>query len=103
MMDWLEPWVPVSDETERVGLEAELHRELGPGHVLFRRLARAIARRHDRDDVLFEVGQPAQFAVVHLTYAAHPEKEPWPMADLFDTLAAFVEGRMKPDHEKPGG
>lgn len=98
-VEWLEPWSAVVDDGMRAQLESELAKELGVGHVLFGRPTRALARRHDQDDVLYAVGSPSQVAVVHLSYAANPDQPPWPSTTLFDNLMAFIEGRMKPDHE----
>ena len=52
-----------------------------------------------QDDVLYAVGSPSQLAVVHLSYAAKPDQPPWPSTTLFDNLMAFIEGRMKSDHD----
>ena len=97
-LEWLEPWAPV-DELLRDALERELDRELVAGHVLFGREIRALARRHDRDDVLFVAESPRQFAVVHLTYARETRPE-WPHAMIFGSLQEFAEGCMVPDHEE---
>ena len=95
---WLEPWSAV-DERHREGLERELQRELIAGHVLFGREVRAVGRRHDRDDVLFAAGGPSELAVVHLTYAREATPD-WPHAMLFASVAEFVEGCMRPDHDE---
>ena len=98
-VEWLEPWSAVVDEGMRAKLESELAKEVGRGHVLFQRPTRALARRHNQDDVLYAVGSPSQLAVVHLSYAAKPDQPPWPSTTLFDNLMAFIEGRMKSDHD----
>jgi hypothetical protein len=98
-VEWLKPWSAVVDDEMRGKLESELAREVGRGHVLFQRPTRALARRHDQDDVLYAVGSPSQLAVVHLSYAAKPDRPHWPSTTLFDNLMAFIEGRMKPDHD----
>ena len=100
---WLEPWSAVVDDGMRAMLESELAKEVGRGHLLFQRPTRALARRYDQDDVLYAVGSPAQLAVVHLSYAAKPDQPPWPSTTLFDNLTAFIEGRMKPDHDEYAG
>jgi hypothetical protein len=102
-MEWLEPWSAVIDEAMRAKLEGELAREVGRGHILFRRPARALARRYDQDDVLFAIGNPSQLAVVHLTWAAHPEGPAWPSTSLFDEMSGFAEERMKRDHDEYAG
>jgi len=93
---WLEPWTLI-DAPEREAFERELLRELLPGHVLFGRTARAIARCTDRDDALFIVDGPRQLAVVHLTYSRATSGDR-PHAMIFETVSDFVEGCLSPDH-----
>ena len=96
-VELLEPWQRVnSAET----LETELARELEPGHRLHGRHGlRALARRADRDDVLF--ANETLAAVVHLTWAK--ESDPaWPSADLYPSLEAWITQRMEPDHAAHG-
>jgi hypothetical protein len=101
---WLDPWERVRAE-HRAALESELTSEIGPGHPLYRRPARAIARRSDCDDVLFHVESPEEFVVVHLTYASHPEEPPWPHSERFSSLPDFTSrpsslpaALARPDH-----
>ena len=102
-VEWLEPWSAIVDDEMRAQLEGEVAREAGRGHPLFQRPARALARRYDQDDVLYEVGSPSQLAVVHLTYAPKPDQPPWPWTTLFDSMTAFIDARMRPDHEEYAG
>jgi hypothetical protein len=102
-VEWLEPWSAVVDDGTRADLEDELAKEVAPGHLLFKRPARALARRHDQDDVLYAVGNPSQLAVVHLSYATKPDNPPWPSTAVFKDVTAFIEGRMKLDHEEYAG
>ena len=82
-----EPWRAVASDDER--LAAELQREVGPGHVLFGKNVRVIARRFDRDDVLCEVeGTVPSFAVVHLTWTGKRDLDPgFPRTTLYRSLA----------------
>lgn len=48
------PWQPLSDSRAEA-FSLELMRELSPGHELYGIVAKAIAARIDRDDVLFEL------------------------------------------------
>jgi hypothetical protein len=58
-------------------LEAELRRELCAAHPLFNLPVRAIARRGDRDEVLFRSACDDRVFVVHLTWSE--ENDPrWP-------------------------
>jgi hypothetical protein len=89
---WIEPYSPD-------GLAAELQREVGPGHPLFGKSARALAVARDRDDVLFEIndGSNVQYAVVHLTW--QKESNPlWPGTEFFSSLESWIEW-MKADHD----
>ena len=96
IIDFLEPWVALTD-AQRSRFEEELRRELTPGHVLAGAAFRAIARRQDCDDVLFElVGDGV--AVVHLTWSRETDAR-WPRTERFASLAEWAERRMKPDHE----
>lgn len=93
----LRPWRSVAREPE---LEAQLERELGPDHPLHRVGARAIARRQDNDDVLFALDAgPAEFAVVHLTWARDHADTGWPKFELYDTLAEWKRRCMQRDHD----
>ena len=75
--DWPEGWCGLV-EGQAAAFEAELARELAPGHPLARALAegrvRAVGVARGSDDVVFAVkGEKAPFAVVHLAW---PEPEP---------------------------
>jgi hypothetical protein len=81
-----EPWVPVGDGR---ALEAELARELAPGHRLFGKKLHALARRVDCDDVFF--ANADSFAVVHLTWRRAREPDPrWPATEVYRSLADFA-------------
>lgn len=71
------PWhrLDVADFAASIALERELARELPEGHALAGLTARPLARRLDRDDVLFEIDGKGPF-VVHVTWSAHPERDP---------------------------
>ena len=88
---WLAPWHPIQDaEAERV-LAQELRAELSKRHVLHGIAVRAVGRRQDCDDVLFELLHGSgRFAVVHLTYSQHPEPDPrWPDTTVYDNWPHF--------------
>lgn len=90
-VNWLEPWA-ILHPTERGDVERELRREIGRGHILHGRNARALLRRVDRDDVLFVLNVPVQLAVVHLTFTAmSPERPPWPTTETYDQVWKFVD------------
>ena len=90
-IDFVGPWIAVG--SERVSFEEELRRELSSGNALSCFDVRAIGRRVDCDDVLFEVcNEEADFklALVHLTWNGRAELNPWPVVELFTDVEAFV-------------
>jgi hypothetical protein len=94
----LEPWTAVNNAR---GLETELARELVPGHRLHGRPnLRAVARRADRDDVLFVSDTIA--AIVHLTWAKEADPTQ-PSTEIFSSIEDFVSRRMNPDHDDFAG
>jgi hypothetical protein len=94
---WLEPWVATGDTAP--ALARELAAEVGPGHPLFGASVAALARRLDRDDVLFAVAGDARHAVVHLTWGGRLESDPaWPAVTFYASLADWVERSMKPEY-----
>lgn len=98
---WLIPWHPVEDGSPDDGIARELYSELSQKHVLYGIPARAIGVRQDCDDTLFELlDGSGRLAVVHLTFAQHPESDPlWPDTHLFGSWEDFRLNCMKPDHE----
>jgi hypothetical protein len=99
-LEWLDPWQATAPGLEAEALEAELAREVGPGHVLAGRRAVAVGRRVDNDDVLFHLSDgPTLLAVVHLTWTSQRERKPeWPYTVLYHSVADFAERCMRPDH-----
>lgn len=96
---WLEPW------TKTVGgaddsMAQELHREVGVEHVLHGAKVVTVARRIDCDDVLFASDDPAKpLAVVHLTFAQHPEPAPrWPDTKIYQGWEDWRDRCMIPDN-----
>ena len=94
-MKFLEPW----HEAHDASLVAELSRELARGHVLFGIPVKVLARRHDRDDVLFELADgSSRLAQVHLTFQVESSSA-WPSARLFPDWDAWLES-MRRDHDE---
>jgi len=94
---FLIPWKTLS--VNNGAADAELHREIGPNHVLYGRSPRAVGVTVESDDWLFELDD-GTFAQVHLTYTQTP---PETLADLprtriFETLADWMLDTMMPDH-----
>ncbi len=71
---------------------AELIHEVNSRHVLFGFSASAVARRFDRDDVLFvgELDGP-MLAEVHLTYRGNTERSPnFPLTTLYRSFEEWA-------------
>jgi hypothetical protein len=88
-MKFVTPWVPAGQQGE--DLVRELEREIGDRHPLWGRRTRALARRIDADDVLFEItGDDTSYAVVHLTWSGKQEIDPrWPRVEFFPSLESW--------------
>jgi hypothetical protein len=101
-VEWLEPWWPVATTPDlAAAYERELAAELGDGHPLYGVPLAAFGKHDGSDDVLFRLlDESGRVAVIHLTWARHPEPPPWPGFELFSSLEAFAAGRMRPDHEQ---
>jgi hypothetical protein len=97
-VEWPYPFSSIEHPQDKRALEAELTRELKPGHPLFGLWAAAIGRRHDQDDVVFELLDGSnRIAEVHLTWSGNNEKPPWPGTTLFENFPAWVEA-VKAEH-----
>jgi hypothetical protein len=100
-VNWLDPWWHAADERPDLAAayERELAAELGAGHPLFGVPLAAVGKHDGSDDVLFQVlDGSGRVAVVHLTWARHPEPPPWPGFEFFPNLEAFAEERMRRDN-----
>jgi hypothetical protein len=90
-MDWPDDWWPI-DAATAAAFEAELQREMSPGHPLFGLPLRAIGQGGNGDDVLFTVADGSErVAAVHLTWARAAECPPWPGSELYEGFAAWAE------------
>ena len=88
-MQWPDGWEQLAPD-ERQALEAELRREVTPGHLLYSADVTALARRNDCDDVLFSLNGSASVAVVHLSYGKELEGL-WPHTQLFSSLERWKD------------
>jgi len=100
MIDWLAPWYPVGPGEEADAMRQELLQELARGHPLYGIPVRTVARRSDRDDVLFALeDRSGRVAAVHLTWTrSPPERLPWPGASLYSSMEEWIEEGMLFDH-----
>lgn len=98
-INWLDPWwsTDAMEEAFHDAFQRELTAELATDHPLYGIAVRLVARGLG-DDALFELlDGSGRFAVVHLTWAQHPEPAPLPTTEFFDSLDAFTSKRMIPD------
>src|SRR5262249_36090726 len=92
-----EPWMDLGAEAASevaARLSAELAREIGPGHELHGRSWKIVAQAVPQDDVIVECD--GRVAVVHLTWARHPEPPGWPAIAFVNSpgdLESFVHDR----------
>lgn len=100
--EWLSPWWSTAskDDEFHAVFKHELESEVGSNHPLNGIDTRLIARGNG-DDALFELlDGSGRFAVVHLTWARHPERLPWPVTEIYDSFESFVNERMIPEHSQ---
>jgi len=77
---FLPPWMRI---VSKGSLEKELAKELSSEHKLYGKKVKAIGKREDNDDVLFEIGDK-EMAVVHLTWRGKKEGSPnFPITKIF--------------------
>ena len=97
-IEYLEPWIVPGQYADN--LVKELEREVTEGHALWKVGTRAIARRSDSDDVLFEIkSDQGKYAVVDLTWSGEPEPDTrWPNTRVFATIESWTDECMKTDH-----
>lgn len=84
---WPIAWSELADEAKRRKLEAELEREVCPGHLLFREPVIAIAHLLGGDGVLFQLAD-GRVAYVHLTSEVESKPE-WPYTLIFGSVEEF--------------
>lgn len=78
--------------------EAELAKEVGPEHALYRTDVKLIARRFDCDDALYLLDH-GRVAEVHLTWRQSQEPDPrWPETKIFCSLEAWEQSGLAADH-----
>jgi hypothetical protein len=79
-------WEAVTDYAQEF-LTEELSQEVAPGHVLYGRPVRVVAKCRRCDDTVVRVG--ALWAVVHLSWS-RPDRPPWPSTVVGATLEAVL-------------
>ncbi|TVX96308.1 hypothetical protein [Cohnella terricola] len=97
-IDILEPWIP---ESSTIFLE-ELYDELSNNHILYGAELHVIARRLDKDEVLFQFQEDSnKYVQVHLTWKQDKESNPtWPRFIIFNSIEEWVNQVMLLDHKE---
>lgn len=97
-IDWLEPWEEI--DNNNTYFDEQLIRELSQGHLLYGLKCKAIGRRGDCDDVVYEVSDVnIKYAIVHLTYSNYRTDNRYPRVKIFDSLKDF-QCEIEQDHNK---
>jgi hypothetical protein len=101
-MDFLEPWASTEglDERFHATFLNQLKTEVGPGHPMFEKPAKLIARGNG-DDCLFKLLDGTErVAVVHLTWAKHRERLPFPGTSIYESIQEWRTQCMLPEHKE---
>jgi hypothetical protein len=98
-MNWPAHFAPIDNPEHQPDLAAELVREMSPAHQLFGVPLRAIGRRLDTDDVLYELTDGSgRVAEVHLTWRPN-DQPPWPHALVFASLEQWIASSHHAEEE----
>ncbi|HQR09153.1 MAG TPA: hypothetical protein PLN21_20195 [Gemmatales bacterium] len=98
--NYLAPWEAV--ESYAQNLVKELACEIHPEHTLWGCRFKAVARRRDCDDILFEVIKDggSKFAVVHLPWSSGQECGEFPSTEMYSTIESWIADGMSRDHKE---
>ncbi|BDD03903.1 hypothetical protein [Aureibacter tunicatorum] len=100
-IEFLQPWYRIEESNRSKALENELRKELSPEHQLFNNELKAIAKREDTDDVLFQFDNSERYAVVHLTWKNKNEKNHnYPRTEIFEHWTDLYENRILFDYRE---
>ena len=94
-MAWEDPWQPINEPSPH--LINELEKELASDHPLYKKKVKPVALGWSGDDVLFEIEDSGEYAVVHLTWSGKVEPSGFPDSEFFRDWDDFFERRLKPD------
>lgn len=82
--------IDLRQDTKRAeALGKELARELPAGHVLHNQARHVIAEAEPQDEVV--VDMEGRIFLVHMTWAGHPDRLPWPLSEEVVTAEAFEQ------------
>jgi hypothetical protein len=103
-VDWPRGWQAIGAAVGD-GQQAELAREVAPGHPLFGLPTRAIGLGGSGDDVLFAVEDgTGRVAAVHLTWTHNPpDCPPLPWAELYPSFSVWSAEEMQADADGSAG
>jgi hypothetical protein len=89
---WGENWVGLAQGgSQPDALSAQLIREVGPGHPLFKRQLHPIARCVACDDVVFQAHLDGSYLLIHLTWSERTQSVTWPAVRELPTETALDE------------
>ena len=93
-----EPWELIIDDEEASRIKIELSKEINKNHTLNGTNCHPIAKRIDRDDILFKITPHlCEYAVVHLTWSGKEEKDRlFPHVDIYTDLEHLKNERISP-------
>ena len=93
------PWEAITDYRPGYGEEMahEAKVEIGPAHPLAGRRLVTLARRGDRNEILFELDGGPKVAVVRLTRSGFRERTGIPHTQTFRSLDDFLKTKMEAD------
>jgi len=98
------PWYLIEEQRQAEGFQDELLREIASPNISPIKDWFPFARRHDCDDFagfVIEDGQiKPEVVVIHLTFAGHPERPPWPSLRRFSTLWSWLQAEVIPAWEE---
>ena len=99
-INWLEPWDSLCVEPSY--FEKELYKEVGRQHILHGKKVKAIGKRYDCEEVLFQVhNSEFCYVVVHLTYCSkEDEHSNYPRTKIYKNLDDWIDKCMVPDHSE---
>ena len=99
-MDFKTPWESISEYPPENGeaMTRQARKEFSFFHPLRWKTLTTLARRRDRDDVLFQLGDGPKVAVVHLTWSDRKASSGYPASEIFDDLSDFLTTKMEADH-----
>ena len=96
-LKFLPPWIEIDSKGS---LEKELQKEVLESHPLFGQKVKAIAKREDNDDVLFQL-ENEKIAMVHLTWRSSKElSSKYPRSIIYEHWSKVFEEQIVKDNQE---